>query len=60
MSLFFKTSELLTSYGLNLLHCFIAKVSYIIPSEIKQSKSVEQFKTKIQDWEPDGRYCKPY
>ena len=43
--------------GLNSLKYFAFKVWSMIPLEIKNSESVEMFKTKIQNLEPIDCYC---
>ena len=40
-------------FGLNSLRFFAAKVWDIVPSEIKNSESVEVFKNKIRKWRPN-------
>ena len=44
-------------FGLNSLKYFGSKVWSMVPLEIKNSGSIEIFKTKIQNWEPKGYYC---
>ena len=41
-------------FGLNSLKFFAAKVWGIVPLEIKNSDSVEVFKSKIRKWEPNS------
>ena len=39
------------------------KIWALLPCEIKESKSVDQFKTKIRKWKPENcpcRLCKTY
>ena len=43
-------------FGLNSRY-FASKVWSMIPLEIKNSGSVEIFKTKIRNWEPKDCYC---
>ena len=50
-------------FGLNSLRYFASKVWSMVPLEIKNSESVEIFKTKIRNWEPKDCYfhlCKTY
>ena len=44
-------------FGLNSLRYFASKVWSMVPLEIKNSGSVEIFKTKIRNWEPKDCYC---
>ena len=44
-------------FGLNSLRYFAFKVWSMIPLEIKNSGSVEIFKTKVRNWEPKDCYC---
>ena len=44
-------------FGLNSLRYFASKVWNTVPWEIKDSGSVEIFKTKIRNWEPKDCYC---
>ena len=44
-------------FGQNSLRYFASKVSSMVPLEIKNSGSVEIFKTKIRNWEPKDCYC---
>ena len=44
-------------FGLNSLRYFASKVWSMVPLEIKNSESVEIFKTKIRNWEPKDCYC---
>ena len=44
-------------FGLNSLRYFASKVWRMVPLEIKNSGSVEIFKTKIRNWEPKDCYC---
>ena len=46
-------------FGLNSLRFFAAKVWNIVPSEIKNSESVEVFKNKIRKWRPRATSVKP-
>ena len=41
-----------TKFGLNSLRHFASKVWSMIPIEIKNSSTVETFKSKISKWEP--------
>ena len=34
--------------------CFASKVWQMVPMEMKNLKSLEDFKNKIRKWEPDG------
>ena len=45
------------NFGLNLLRYFASKVWIMVPLEIKNSGSIEIFKTKIRNWEPKDCYC---
>ena len=50
-------------FGLNSLRYFASKVWSMFPLEIKNSVSIEIFKTKIRNWEPKDCYfylCKTY
>ena len=44
-------------FGLNSLRYFASKVWSMVPLEIKNSGSIEIFKTKIRNWEPKDCYC---
>ena len=44
-------------FGLNSLRYFASKVWCMVPLEIKNSGSVEIFKTKIRNWESKDCYC---
>ena len=44
-------------FGLNSLRYFASKVWSMVPLEIKNSGSLEIFKTKIRNWEPKDSYC---
>ena len=44
-------------FGLNSLRYFASKVWSMVPLEIKNSGSVEIFKTKIRNWEPKDCNC---
>ena len=44
-------------FGLNSLRYFAFKVWSMVPLEIKNSGSVEIFKTKFRNWEPIDCYC---
>ena len=43
-------------FGLNSLRYFVSKAWSMVPLEIKNSESVEIFKTKIRNWEPKDFY----
>ena len=47
-----------TKFGLNSLRHFASKVWNMIPIEIKNSSTVEMFKSKISKWEPIDYDCK--
>ena len=47
-----------TKFGLNSLRHFASKVWNMIPIEIKNSSTVEMFKSKISKWEPIDNDCK--
>ena len=47
-----------TKFGLNSLRHFASKVWSMIPIEIKNSSTVEIFKSKISKWEPNDCGCK--
>ena len=49
-----------TKFGLNSLRHFASKVWSMIPIEIKNSSTVEIFKSKISKWELNNCDCKPY
>ena len=44
-------------FGLNSLRYFASNVWSMVPLEIKNSRSIEIFKTKIRNWEPKDCYC---
>ena len=44
-------------FGLNSLRYFASKVWSMVQLEIRNSSSVEIFKTKIRNWEPKNCYC---
>ena len=44
-------------FDLNSLRYFASKVWSMVPLEIKNSGSVEIFKTKVRNWEPKDCYC---
>ena len=44
-------------FGLNSLRYVASKVWCMVPLQIKNSGSVEIFKTKIRNWEPKDCYC---
>ena len=44
-------------FGLNSLRYFASKVWSMVSLEIKNSGSIEIFKTKIRNWEPKDCYC---
>ena len=59
----FAISALNTStYGISSLRFFASKIWREIPNEIKELKTVDQFKTKIKKWTPvcHCRLCKVY
>ena len=45
-------------YGLNSIGFFALKVWQMVPVEMKNLRSLEDFKNKIRRWEPDGCDCK--
>ena len=49
-----------TKFGLNSLRHFASKVWSMIPKEIKNSSTIEIFKSKISKWEPNNCDCKLY
>ena len=44
-------------FGLNSLRYFSSKEWSMVSLEIKNSGSVEMFKTKVRNWEPKDCYC---
>ena len=54
----FRNSVNNSKYGLKSIRFFASKVWQIAPMEMKNLKSLEDFKTKIREWEPDGCDCK--
>ena len=55
---FFRNTVNTTKSGLNSLRYFASKVWSMIPIEIKNSSTVEIFKSKISKWEPNDCDCK--
>ena len=55
---FFRNTVYTTKFVLNSLRYFASKVWSIIPIEIKNSSTVEMFKSKISKWEPNDCDCK--
>ena len=55
---FFRNSVNSSKYGLNSIRFFASKVWQMVPMEMKNLKSLEDFKNKIRKWEPDGCDCK--
>ena len=55
---FFKNSVNSSKYGLNSIRFFTSKVWQMVPMEMKNLKSLEDFKNKIRKLEPDGGGCK--
>ena len=55
---FFRNNVNTTKFGLNSLRYFASKVWSMIPIEIKNSSTVEIFKSKISKWEPNDCDCK--
>ena len=55
---FFRNSVNSGKYSLNLIRFFASKVCQMIPVEMKNLKSLEDFRNKIRRWEPDGCDCK--
>ena len=51
---FFRNSVNSSKYGLNSIRFFASKV----PMEMRNLKSLEDFKNKVRKWEPDGCDCK--
>ena len=45
-------------FGLHSLRHFSSKIWNLIPDEIKNSLSLDEFKIKIRQWEPSGCHCK--
>ena len=50
------------NYGINSLKMFATKVWNLVPQEIKESSSIEDFKINIRKWEPNCEcyLCKKY
>ena len=57
LSDFFGNSVNRSKYGLNSIRFFASKVWQMVPMEMKNLKSLEDFKNKIRNWEPDGCDC---
>ena len=60
---FFRNTVNTTKFGLNSLRYFASKVWSMIPIEIKNSLTIEMFKSKINKWEPsecDSKRCQVY
>ena len=57
---FFRDSVNSSKYGLNSKRFFASKVWQMVPMEMKNLKSLEDFKNKIRKWEPAGCDCKLY
>ena len=55
---FLRNNVTTTEIGLNSLRHFASKVRSMIPIEIKNSLTVEVFKSKISKWEPNDCDCK--
>ena len=55
---FFRNFANSSKYGLNSIRFFASKVWQMVPMEMKNLKSLEDFKNKIRKWEPDGCDCK--
>ena len=49
-----------TYFSLHSLRYFSSKIWNVIPDEIKNSLSLDEFKIKIRQWEPSGCHCKLY
>ena len=49
-------------YGTEAISYLVPKIWTLVPNAIKSSKSLNVFKSKIRQWEPDcpGRLCKKY
>ena len=47
-----------TSFGLHSLRYSSSKIRDIIPCEIKNYLSLDEFKINIRQWEPSGCHCK--
>ena len=45
-------------YGLNSIRFFASEVWQMVPMEMKNLKSLKDFKNKIRRWEPNGYDCK--
>ena len=55
---FFRNSVNSSKYRLNSIILFASKVWQMVPMEMKNLKSLEDFKNKIRKWEPGGCDCK--
>ena len=55
---FFRNSVNSSNYGLNSIRFFASKVWQTVPMDMKNLKSLQDFKNKIRKWEPDGFDCK--
>ena len=55
-SYFFRNSVNSSKYDLNSISFFASKLWQMVPMEMKNLKSLEDFKNKIRRWEPDGCY----
>ena len=47
-----------TKFGLNSLRAFASKVWDMVPSEIKVTNSLDEFKFNIRKWKPENCNCK--
>ena len=57
-SIFFRNSVNSSKCGINSIGFFTSKVWQMVPMEMKNLKSLEDFKNKIRKWDPDGCDCK--
>ena len=60
---FFGNSVNSSNYGLNSIKFFAPNMLQMFPMEMKNLKSLEDFKNKIRRWEPDGcdyKLCKDF
>ena len=55
---FLRNSVNSSKYGLNSIRFFGSKVWQMVPMQIRNLKSLEDFRNKIRRWEPDGCDCK--
>ena len=60
---FFRNSVNSSKYGPKSIRFFASKVWQVVPVEIRNLKSLEDFRNKIRRWQPDGcdrKLCKDF